>query len=155
MNMDAGWAGWPRTNEESWQRTREFVAYLGGHPAWPAWVRVAESILDALERDGLDRALRIGTSMHDIIFSTLDHHDLRDEPRTTLRIDLDGAHVRISHARVNVEFAEPDEEVRVPSAQAIPIIRQYLEKLWRETKPDEALPPGLAGAGVPASTATG
>ena len=149
MSIDAGWPGWPRTNEESWQRVRKFVAYLGEDPRWPAWVRVAEGILDALERDGLDRVFRIGTSMHDIIFSTLDHHDLRGEPRTTIRIDLDGTHVRVSYGRVNVEFAEPDEEVRVPSAQAVPVVRRYLEKLWRETKPDAALPPGLADADAP------
>ena len=138
--------GWPRTNEESWERLREFVAYLGERPGWAAWVRVAEAILAALERDGLVRCFRVGSQMHDIIFSTLDHHELEEEPRTTIRIDHDGTHVRVSRSESSVLFFEPADEVRVPSDQALPVVRRYLKKLWLETKPDEALPAGLADA---------
>ena len=143
--MDAGGPTWPRTNEESWEQLREFVAYLAGNPVWSGWVRTAGTILDALARDGLDRSFRIGSSMHDIMVSTLDHHGLIAEPRTTLTIDLDGTHVRVSYSRSNVAFEEPDDQVRVPRDEAVPVVRRYLEKLWRETKPDTPLPAGLAG----------
>jgi len=83
--------------------------------------------------------------MHDIIFSTLDHHILKDEPRVTLTIQPDDEQVKVFYSYANVEFGPnaPASEEACGASAALPTILHYLKRLWVETKQGEPLPPGL------------
>jgi hypothetical protein len=77
---------WPRDNLDSWQVVMSLIAEQPDDLYWSSYKRIAFDLFSSLEQLELNRIFRAGTSMHDIIFSTLDHHILKDEPRVTLTI---------------------------------------------------------------------
>ena len=82
--------------------------------------------------------------MHDIIFSTANHHRLTVEPRVTLKIDPESETVLIAYSHANVSFEKADDEEIHPVSKSIPRILFFLCLLWMETRPDSPLPPGLS-----------
>jgi len=80
-------------------------------------------------------------SMSHVIFSTLDHHGLREEPRVTLQVMKDWK-IRISLTRNNIWFNEPTQFAFVNESDSFETLRRYLWHLWEETMP-EAIPESL------------
>lgn len=81
--------------------------------------------------------------MHDMIFSTLDDHGLRDEPRVTLNVTTE-FRLQISYSNRSICFYKPLKSVIVDSSEAFPIFTRYLRHLWVETVP-EPIPKELRG----------
>jgi hypothetical protein len=137
---------WPRDNLESWQVTVRLIEEQPDDPYWSAYKFAARHLLSALEERSLNRAFRAGTSMHDIIFSTLDHHVLKDEPRVTLTISPDDASVKVAYSYSNVDFGAGAlvSEETCPAEKSLPTVLSYLKRLWSETKPSEMVPGGLS-----------
>ena len=128
----------PITNEDSWRALRDFIE--GCSASGEDWVAKATTLVDLLEARGLSSYFRAGQSMHHLIFSTLDNHQLEDEPRVTVAIEKHEC--RIAYARTNLHFAEPAVESTVGFGQAESVVVDFLAKLWRDTRPQVALPPG-------------
>jgi hypothetical protein len=136
---------WPRDNLESWKVAMSLIAEQPDDLYWSSYKRTAFDLFSSLEQRELNRVFRAGTSMHDIIFSTLDHHILKDEPRVTIAIQPKDERVKVFYSYSNVEFGPnaPVSEEACGNTDALPTILHYLTRLWVETKQNEPLPPGL------------
>ena len=106
---------------------------------------VGETIAELEQRD-LVPYFRIGQSMHQIIFSTLDHHVTSSEPRVILEFLPDEMAIRVAYGTANLSFAEPLSEKRVVMAEVIPVVLVFLRRLWEASKPSARIPPALAAA---------
>ena len=137
---------WPKDNVESWQDIHGFIAEFPDDAYWSQWKSMARQVVSALESHGLVALFRIGQSMHQIIFSTLDHHRLTSEPRVTLEFDPKEQIVRVAYSCTNIGFNEPLVEQRVPISAAVSATLDYLRRLWTETKPDAPIPDELITA---------
>jgi len=133
----------PKDNLESWQHVHDFVSEFPEDDYWSKWKPMVRSVISELESRSLGASLRIGQSMHHIIFSTLDHHRLKDEPRVTLEFHPEEQTVRITYSCSNLHFKEPMSQETVPVSDAISTILTYLRRLWKETKPDVEIPDRL------------
>src|SRR5581483_9136323 len=107
---------------------------------------MVRKVVTALEEQGLVAYFRIGQSMHQIIFSTLDHHRLQSEPRVTLEFNQEDQNARVAYSSAHLHFSEPISEQRVPRDAALPTTLGYLLRLWMETKPATPIPAALASA---------
>lgn len=131
--------GPPQTNLESWQYINRFIYSFLDDEHWSRWKPMAQSVVGALEARGLAPMFRIGQSMHTIILSTSPHFGLTIEQR---RVCLD---FHPSEQVVHIAYGpgRPEKEERVALTNALPLVLHYLQRLWRETKPDVQMPEGL------------
>ncbi len=72
--------------------------------------------------------------MSDLVFSTLDHHGLRDEPRVTIVFHAPDE-VRIVYGKGNPFFLPPEVEYSLPFDPAFATFRRFLCQLWTATMP--------------------
>jgi hypothetical protein len=135
--------GPPKDNLESWQDIQHFISEFPDNDYWIKWKQIVRQVVSELESRGLAPLFRIGQSMHHIIFSTLDHHQLTSEPRVTLEFDPKEQKVRIAYSYANLYFSEPLSEERVPVSSASSSAIRYLRRLWEETKPSSPVPDTL------------
>lgn len=84
---------------------------------------------------GLNAYFRAGQSLHHLVFSTLDHHGLRDEPRVTVVFHPEND-VRIAYGTSNLFFNPPTLEYTLPFELAFPTFRRFLNQLWTATMPE-------------------
>jgi len=129
-------------NRATWQQVLGRVAEYSDTDHWNRWKGIALPILRQSVDLELDSLFRAGMGMHQLIFSTVDHHRLKDEPRVTFEIREDWT-IRISLARSNVYFNEPSDFAIVDEALAFSTFRQYLRRLWEQTQ-EEPIPSGLS-----------
>ena len=80
-------------------------------------------------------------SMHHTVFSTLDHHRLKLEPRVTVEVTQE-SEIKIHYSTGNVWFSSPTQSITIPSSEAFPALTRYLRHLWTETVP-EPIPEAL------------
>ena len=73
-------------NLPSWRDVEAFVERMGDNDRWRRWKAVAQRFIAESVRFGLDAHFRAGQSMDELVFSTLDHHGLRYEPRVVVKI---------------------------------------------------------------------
>ncbi len=104
---------------------------------------MAREVVTALDARGLTEHFRLGQSMHQIIFSTSDHHGLTTEPRVTLEFCPKEQQVRVAYSHANIGFNEPDSEERVDVPTATSCALRYLRRLWSETRSDIQIPDAL------------
>jgi hypothetical protein len=135
--------GPPKDNLESWQDIQQFIAEFPDDDYWSKWKPMVRTVVSALDARGLPPLFRIGQSMHHIIFSTLDNHQLVSEPRVTLEFLPNEQIVRIAYSHANLYFSEPLSEERVSVSAAIPSTLGYLRRLWSEMKPTTPIPDAL------------
>jgi hypothetical protein len=134
---------WPKDNPESWRVIHEFIAEIPDDDYWSRWKTMASDVVSGLEARGLASLFRIGQGMHHIMFSTVEQHGLRTEPRVTLEFLPREQIVRVAYGCTNLYFSEPLSEERVSPAAAVPTTLGYLRRLWSETKPDTQIPDAL------------
>jgi hypothetical protein len=135
--------GPPKDNAESCKDIYLFIEEYPENDVWTEWKIIARSIVSSLENFDLVANFRIGQSMHDIIFSTLDHHRLTTEPRVTISIDSMQKTVRVAYSHANISFSDPDSEQTHSTEAAIPGILSCLRRLWIETKSGAPIPEAL------------
>jgi hypothetical protein len=100
---------------------------------WKAWKAIAHEFIFDCVRLGLNRYFRAGQSMHHFVFSTLDHHCLRDEPRVTVELHPGRRALRIAYGRRNLYFSTPELEYTLPFDAGIATFRRFLKQLWTVT----------------------
>jgi hypothetical protein len=132
--------GHPKDNPESWQDIHHFIAEFPDDANWSGWKLMVSNVVSALESRGLVELFRVGQSMHHVIISTLEHHQLTSEPRVTLSFNAKEQSVRVAYSRSNLWFNEPLSEETVQISVAVPTTLRYLRRLWNETKPSVPIP---------------
>jgi len=123
------------TNPETWTDIVQFTREFPDTEHWNRWRSTMCPVLEEALRQGYNRLFRAGSSMHDLIFSTLDHHGLRMELRVTLRVTNDWK-IGIYYSTVHIDFGSPIESVSVTTPEAFPVFTRYLRHLWEETVPE-------------------
>ena len=88
--------------------------------------------------------------MNHLIFSTLDHHGLRGEPRVTVEF-YPLSEIRIAYGTTNLYFFAPELEYTLEYEAAFATFRRFLEPSAAETVAD-ALPEELCGFSAPMLT---
>jgi hypothetical protein len=96
------------------------------------WRSVVDPLLDQATRAGYDELFRAGKAMHHIIFSTIDHCGLKEEPRVTLVVTEDWG-VQIHYSTTNVEFNPSIETTKTTADEAFQVLARYLQRLWIDT----------------------
>lgn len=122
-------------NRATWQQVLGFVAEFPENEYWDRWKAIVSPILKRAIESEFDSLFRAGTSMSHLIFSTMDHHGLRYEPRVTLDVRKDWK-IRISFTRNNVWFSEPTQFAVLDESSVFPTFVRYLRHLWEETVPE-------------------
>jgi hypothetical protein len=122
-------------NRATWQHVLDFVAEYPDNEYWNRWKAIVSPILERAVELEYDSLFRAGMSVNHVIFSTLDHHGLRDEPRVTFEVMKDWS-IRISLTTNNVWFREPTQFAVMDELSAFPTLQRYLWHLWEETVPE-------------------
>ena len=134
----------PKDNLESWKQIYHFIDGFSAYGAtWSDWQNMVWLVVSNLENRGLSGFFRIGSGMHQIIFSTSDHHMLESEPRVTLEFHPKEQTVRVAYSCANLNFHEPLSEETVPIDLATQTTINYLWRLWIETKLETQIPDAL------------
>lgn len=139
-----------QSNLESWSTLRMFVESLPATDQLTPWKNVARRFLVSSVDVGLNRYFRAGQSMFDLVFSTLDHHGLVDEPRVIV-VFLPPDRVRLAFFR---ERISAEAEYTLDFDAALPTFRRFLNQLWASTMP-EAIPSELRPVTAPVLTKRG
>jgi hypothetical protein len=132
---------WPASNEESWTCLVQAYDEYPDTPYWNGWRSTIAPLIDQCIRAGYNALFRAGMSMHHTVFSTLDHHRLKLEPRVTVEVTQE-SEIKIHYSTGNVWFSSPTQSITIPSSEAFPALTRYLQHLWTETVP-EPIPEAL------------
>ena len=123
-------------NIQSWKVIREFIEEFPDNAQCKPWKTLANRFIDEGMKLGLNHYFRAGQAMLHIIFSTLDHHGLRDEPRVTVEFHPEDE-VRVAYGNNNLEFNPPTLEYALPFELAFASFRRLLRQLWKATMSEE------------------
>lgn len=135
------------SNIASWEAIASFIEEFPDDSYWTQWKPVARRFIGAGIASGLNRYFRAGQSMHHILFSTLDHHGLRDEPRVTIEVHPP-LELRIAYGDTNLWFRTPEVEYSLPFDDAFATFRRFLHQLWTATVP-EPIPEDIRSPNAP------
>ena len=122
----------PVSNKDSWEFVGRLIAEYPDNPHWNQWRSVVHPLLDQATRAGYDELFRAGKAMSHIIFSTIDHHGLKQEPRVTIDVTEDWG-IQIHYSTTNVEFNPPIETTKATADEAFQVLTRYLRRLWIDT----------------------
>ena len=120
------------SNIASWEAVAADIEQYPDTEHWTPWKPLVQRFLRAGIAAGLNRYFRAGQSMHHIVFSTLDHHGLRDEPRVTIEFHPP-SELRIAYGTTNLWFRTPELEYSLPLNDAFATFRRFLHQLWTAT----------------------
>lgn len=135
--------GYAEDNPSSWRDVAGFLDEFPDDETWSTYKKDMRFIIESGIASHLDQFFRAGTSMHYILFSTLEHHGLRGEYFVTLARKPDRLFV-VSYANRNVDFSAPAGQKTAPTPEeAFAVLRSFLLRLWRDTKRDEEVPIAL------------
>ena len=123
------------SNPETWADLVQFIQEFPDTDHWTKWRSAVSPMIDEAILRGYHQLFRAGSSMHHLIFSTLDHHGLRLEPRVTIRV-TEELEIGIYYSTGNIHFDSAIESVVVSQGDAFPIFTRYLRHLWEETVPE-------------------
>ena len=123
------------TNPETWADIVQFTTEFPDTDYWNRWRSMICPLLEQAIERGYNRIFRAGSSMHHLIFSTIDHHGLKFEPRVTIRVTEDWM-LGIYYSTVHIDFGPAIESLVVEAQEAFPPFTQYLRHLWEETNPE-------------------
>jgi hypothetical protein len=122
----------PLSNEESWASVIQDNGKYPDTPYWNEWRSVIDPLIDEAVKAGYNKLFRAEKSMHHILFSVLDHHGLRDEPRVTLSVTEDWK-IQVHYSVANIYFRSALQCQTVIPTEAFPVLTRYLQHLWTET----------------------
>jgi hypothetical protein len=129
-----------QTNLESWDQVQEFIrrSDVDGH-YYRNWGNLAAKIISDLKKLKLNENFRLGTAMFCLIFSTIDHYGLNEEPSVYLDIDPINLSARVAYCPRS-DRPETWQEKIYSADDAGSAILECLQRLWAETKPHLPLP---------------
>ncbi|HEY3898040.1 MAG TPA: hypothetical protein VGM54_05465 [Chthoniobacter sp.] len=122
-------------NEASWDAVAADVEEYADTAHWTPWKELVRKFLRAGVEAHLHRYFRAGQSMHHVVFSTLDHHGLRLEPRVTVEFHPP-AELRIAYGTGNLSFHTPESEYLLPFDAGFATFHRLLHELWLATVPE-------------------
>jgi hypothetical protein len=135
----------PPDNPSSWAYVFSQFDEYPNDAVWHAYKKNMKELLDRCIAENLHEDFRAGMAMHDVIFSTAARHGLKNrEPQVALSYTSSKAEFYVAYATRALVWGDPIsiETVRGVNA-AHDLVKQYLLRLWKETKPDLPIPPGL------------
>lgn len=135
------------SNIASWEAVAADIEQYPDNEHWKSWKTLVRRFLRTGMSAGLNRYFRAGQSMHHILFSTLDHHGLRDEPRVTIELHPP-SQVRIAYGTTNLWFSTPELEYTLPFDDGFATFRRFLHQLWMATVP-EPIPEDIRSPNAP------
>lgn len=135
------------SNIASWEAIAAFIEEFPDDAHWTPWKALARRLICAGIAAGLNRYFRAGQSMHHIVFSTLDHHGLRDEPHVTIELHPP-SELRIAYGTTNLWFRTPELEYSLSFDDAFATFRRFLHQLWTATVP-EPIPEEIRSPNTP------
>ena len=136
----------PISNRDSWAYVVRDIAEYPNNPYWNQWRSAINPLIDKAIRSGYDGLFRAGKAMHHIIFSTIDHHGLRQEPRVTVEVNNDWS-IQVHYSTTNVEFNPSIQSSKATTDEAFQVLTRYLLRLWTDTI-TEPVPEALIGRTV-------
>ena len=120
------------SNIASWEA---LITLIERSEHWTPWKPLARRFLRAGIAAELNRYFRAGQSMHHIVFSTLDHHGLSDEPRVTIELHPP-SELRVAYGTTNLLFRTPELEYSLPFDDGFATFHRFLYQLWSATVPE-------------------
>lgn len=123
------------TKPESWVDVFSFTESFPDTAYWNRWRTVMQPVLRQSMDAGYDKLFRAGSSMHDMVFSTIDHNDVRKELRVTLSVTPEFL-LRVSYSDRHNPYAASLESVALPPQEVFPVLSRSLRHLWEETMPE-------------------
>ena len=123
------------SNPETWADIVQFAQEFPDTEYWNLWRSTICPLLDQALNLDYDRLFRAGSSMHHIIFSTIDHNGLRGEPHVTICVTEDWK-IGIYYSTASIHFHPALESIVVDPNDAFPVFTRYLRHLWEETVPE-------------------
>lgn len=128
-------------NRETWRQVQEEIETFPDREEWNRWRSLVTPLVERAIESEFDSLFRAGMSLSHLVFSTLDHHGLRNEPRITVDLTTD-FNLRISYSTSDLWFQQPTQFEIVEPRLAFPVFTRYLQHLWEETLP-EPIPEAL------------
>jgi hypothetical protein len=122
-------------NSSSWKAVEADIAHYPDEQ-WREWKVLAHEFLSECFRLGLDRYFRAGQSMHHFVFSALDRHGLRDEPRVTVEFHPTKHELRVAYGCSNLYFSPAELEYTLPFDAGLATFHRFLKQLWTATATD-------------------
>ena len=122
-------------NSLSWKAIEADIAQYPDEQ-WKAWKAMAREFLSECFGLGLDRYFRAGQSMHQLVFSTLDRHGLRNEPRITVVFHPARHELRVAYGCSNLDFSPAELDYTLPFVDGFATFRRFLKQLWTGTASD-------------------
>jgi hypothetical protein len=107
-------------NRATWRLVRTFIDEYPNNEFWAPWRETVLPLLNRATDCEFDTLFRAGMSMSHLIFSTIDHHGLRDEPRITVEVTSEWK-LRISYSTWNLQFKQPTQFAVAEPHQAFPV----------------------------------
>jgi len=130
-----------RNTVASWDAVTAYIEQYPDDSNWGAWKKLARKFIREGISLGLNQYFRAGQGMHHLLFSTLDHHGLLDEPRVTVVFHPEDE-LRIIYSKTNLHFHTNELECLLPYAEGFSAFKKNLSQLWTATV-SEPLPDEL------------
>ncbi len=132
----------PISNRDSWAYVLRTFDERPDDAYWNRWRSVMPPLIHQAIRSGYNELFLAGAAMHHVLFSTMDHYGLRQEPRVTVEVTEDWQ-IQIHYSTTNVEFDPSIQSCKVSTEEAFWVLTFYLRRLWTDTRA-EPLPEALA-----------
>jgi hypothetical protein len=128
-------------NIDSWARIVDFIDQFSDSSS-TEWRKLAHRFLKYCIDRGYNRYFRAGQSMTLLVFSTLDHHGLGNEPRITVVFSPPNK-LQLTYSP-STPPAKGDKELHyeLPFEEAVSTFQRFLNHLWEITIP-EPIPSSL------------
>ena len=137
----------PADNPSSWQAVLQSIDEYPVDDQRRDWRILATRFIQDGVDAGLDRYFRAGNSMHHILFSAIDDHQLGDNPRVTIVFNERDT-IQVAYGTKNLHFGDPELAYSLPYVEAFDTFRRFLNQLWADTK-SEPIPAGLRAPDAP------
>jgi hypothetical protein len=135
----------PPDNPSSWAHVFEIIDEYPHTEYWRAYKANVKEVLDRCIAENLHEDFRAGTSLNDIVFSTALKHGLkRGEPQVAFSYTPKKEEFYIAYATRALIWGDPISLETISGVEgAHALLKQYLLRLWKETKPELPIPPEL------------
>jgi hypothetical protein len=135
----------PPDNPSSWAYVFSQIDEYPDDEVSRAYKANVKEVLDRCIAEDLHEDFRAGMSMHDVVFSTALKHGLKNgERQVTFSYTSSKAEFYVAYSTRALVWGDPISiDTARGVAAALDLLKQYLLRLWKETKAGLPIPPGL------------